>query len=90
MGRQKKEEKEVKEPIVDNTPEELENEDRQDEDNATEPTSPTADDVAEENDTVTVRVLDCYIGNKGPGEEAELSEEKADYYESIGYVEIIN
>ncbi|MGE7650487.1 hypothetical protein ACQKM1_22330 [Peribacillus frigoritolerans] len=45
-------------------------------------------DSVEGSDTVTVKVLDCYIGDKGPGEEAELPKGAADHYASIGYVEI--
>jgi len=36
---------------------------------------------------VTVTVLEAYIGDKGPGEEVELPEASAKYFESIGYVE---
>ncbi|MCK1982225.1 MULTISPECIES: hypothetical protein [Peribacillus] len=45
-------------------------------------------DSVEGPDTVKVKVLDCYIGDKGPGEEAELPKGAAEHYASIGYVEI--
>lgn len=56
---------------------------------ATEKPEAVEDVVEDEKQETLVRVLDCTFGDAEPGDEISIPKASADYYESIGYVEII-
>lgn len=50
---------------------------------------PVEEEAEDEKQETRVRVLDCTFGDANPGDEISIPKASADYYESIGYVEII-